>query len=334
MRTLCFAAIIANLLTAAAIAQEHLSTANSPEPPDKTALGYALGMRLGLQLKQAGTNLDAASAVQAARDVLEGKPTIMRESEIAPLLNTARANDADQPADKKKIGYADGMRLGLQVKRTGVPVNVQALGQGVDDVLQGRSTKLREAQIPEIFAQAEAYEAASSARRNDVSGKDFLARNAKEPGITLLPDGLQYRVLREGTGAIPSPDGLIIVKYRGTLTDGTEFDHHDRFLTRSSGGIQGWQEALQRMRIGSKWQVFLPPELGFGHEGEHFHHVGPDATLIYELELVSLASPGDLQVSTGLGHGLDASSPQVLLGTGPIGVVQGDPPATRTNVGK
>jgi FKBP-type peptidyl-prolyl cis-trans isomerase FklB len=97
----------------------------------------------------------------------------------------------------------------------------------------------------------------------------------------------------------------VFIKYRGRFIDGTEFDHHNHFLTWTTGGIKGWQEAIQRMRIGAKWEVFVPPSLAFGEEGEEYHNIGPNTTLIYEIELLSIAPPNPELSAGGLGHGLD-----------------------------
>ena len=140
--------------------------------------------------------------------------------------------------------------------------------------------------------------------KNKIEGETFLAQNAKTQGITVLPDGLQYRVIQTGTGETPKTNDLVFVKYRGKRIDGTEFDHHNRFLTRVDGGIKGWQDALQRMRVGSKLEIFVPPALAFGDEGEPYHHIEPDSTLIYELELALIAPPNP-ELGRGLGHAFD-----------------------------
>jgi FKBP-type peptidyl-prolyl cis-trans isomerase FklB len=141
-------------------------------------------------------------------------------------------------------------------------------------------------------------------QKNKAEGEAFLAKNAKTEGITVLPDGLQYRVIQAGTGAIPTTNDLVFIKYRGRRIDGTEFGHHDRFLTRVDGGLKGWQDALQRMRVGSKMEIFVPPALAFGEEGEPYLQIEPDSTLIYELELTSIAPPNP-EFGRGLGHGFD-----------------------------
>jgi len=136
-------------------------------------------------------------------------------------------------------------------------------------------------------------------------GEAFLAKNAKVDGIKVLPDGLQYRVIKEGTGAVPTTNDLVFIKFRGKHLEGGEFDHNNHFLTRTTGGIQGWQDALQRMRVGSKWQIFVPPQLAFGEEGDPYLHIPPNATLTYDIEMLSIPKEGDPQIGTGaLGHGL------------------------------
>lgn len=141
--------------------------------------------------------------------------------------------------------------------------------------------------------------------KNKAEGKAFLAKNAKEQGVIVLPDGLQYRVIQTGNGKTPTTNDLVFIKYRGRLVDGTEFDHHNRFLTWTTGGIKGWQEAIQKMKVGSKWQIFVPPDLAFGDEGEEYRHVEPGSTLIYDLELLSIAPPNPELATGGLGHGLE-----------------------------
>jgi FKBP-type peptidyl-prolyl cis-trans isomerase len=144
----------------------------------------------------------------------------------------------------------------------------------------------------------------SASEKNRIEGQAFLATNAKAEGVIVLPDGLQYRVLKTGSGDTPKTNDLVFIKYRGTFVDGKEFDHHNHFLTRLDGGIKGWQEALRQMKVGSKLQVFVPPALAFGDEGEPVHHIAPDSTLIYELELTSIAPPNP-QFGRALGHAFD-----------------------------
>jgi len=169
-----------------------------------------------------------------------------------------------------------------------------------------------------------------------LEGVAFLAKNAKAEGITVLPDGLQYRVLKEGTGPVPTTNDLVFIKYRGKFLEGGEFDHNNHFLTRTTGGLQGWQDALQRMKVGSKFQIFVPSELAFGDEGDPYHHIAPDMALIYDLEILSIPQPGDPQVGTGaLGHGLSGQESAGLahFNPGVVGseVAPGQPAQTNTS---
>lgn len=304
------AAIVMGILISPAMADDFPSTSKAPEPPDKGKLSYAVGSRMGTQLIHASTNVDFQIAAQAVLDVLEGNPTMIQEAEIGPLLNEGRSSViAEQPMikNREKISYAGGMRIGLHLKRTGMELDPKVVGQGISDVLAGKG-KMEEADTVALFMQAEAYTLAKKTSGNKSAGAAFLAKNAKEPGVKVLPDGLQYKVLRPGSDEMPGTNDLIFVKFRGTFVDGTEFDRHDHFLTQTQGGIQGWQDALSRMRVGEKWRIFVPPALAFGEEGQSIHGVGPDATLIYDLELVSIAPPGNYQVSSGVGHGLDVGA--------------------------
>jgi FKBP-type peptidyl-prolyl cis-trans isomerase len=311
------AVILTAFMAFTTMAQEFTPGPAPSGPPDKEKLSYAVGMQMGLEIKPADANVDTEVIAQAIKDVVEGKPTRLKESEIAAVLDKARANGlavSTQTVDGREgVSYALGMRRGVQLKRAGADVDVVVIGRGIKDVLEGKPTKIQEFEIEPLFLQAQAYGLAQQSQKNKIAGDAFLAKNAKTEGITVLPDGLQYRVLQAGTGEIPTTNDLIIVKYRGSSIEGREFDRNDHFLTRINGGIKGWQETLPRMKVGSKMQIFVPPDLAFGHEGEAVRQIGRDSTLIYELELISIARPGDPLIGTGsLGHGLDGedSSPR------------------------
>jgi FKBP-type peptidyl-prolyl cis-trans isomerase FklB len=141
-------------------------------------------------------------------------------------------------------------------------------------------------------AVAAAQEQKMKARleENLAAGKAFLAGNAKKEGVRTLPGGLQYRVIKEGSGKTPELNDTVKVHYRGTLIDGTEFDSSYRrgkpATFRVAGVIAGWTEALQLMKEGARWQIFIPPELGYGDK--RTQKIEPNSTLIFELELISV----------------------------------------------
>ena len=126
---------------------------------------------------------------------------------------------------------------------------------------------------------------------NKKEGEDFLAANKSKEGVVTLPSGLQYKVLKEGTGPKPSPTDSVVCNYRGTLINGTEFDSSYKRGQPATfpvnGVIKGWTEALQLMPVGSKWQLFIPPDLAYGQRGAGAD-IGPNATLIFEVELLSI----------------------------------------------
>lgn len=327
------ALLLAGFTTFLANARQAETDTNSiPSPPDKEKLSYAVGMNFGQQTAQAGASLDSDAFGKAIKDVLDGKTTEFSEPELTQFFQQARTNSLIKLAEtqKHKVSYAMGMRLGLQLKNSGTSVDANEIAQGVDDVLAGKPTKLQESEVIPIFRKQQEYETAKMSRKNKAEGEEFLAKNAKEPGVHVLPDGLQYRILKDGTGEVSKTNDLVFINYRGTFVDGTEFDHQDHLLTRTTaGGIKGWQEALQKMTIGSKWQIVVPPALAFGHQGQGFPNIGPDATLVYELELLSNAPPNSPELGSGrMGHGMrrmasDFHAPP----KGPEGTTTNIPPA-------
>lgn len=155
---------------------------------------------------------------------------------------------------------------------------VQAVLKAITDELRARSTQRRE-------QQAEA---------NRKQGEDFLAENAKKDGVVTLKSGLQYKVIQDGEGRIPSARDTVKVHYRGTLIDGTEFDSSYKRGNPASFGvngvIKGWTEALQLMKEGSKWQLFIPSELAYGARGTG-NSIGPNSTLVFDVELLEITTP-------------------------------------------
>ncbi len=134
-------------------------------------------------------------------------------------------------------------------------------------------------------------ESVSIANKNLAAGEAFLAKNQKQPGVHTLPSGLQYKILTEGEGTPPEPTDFVVVNYRGTFIDGTEFDssrnQHKPATLALNATIPGWIEALQLMKPGAKWILYLPPKLAYGAQGVG-HLIPPNATLIFEIELIAV----------------------------------------------
>ena len=195
---------------------------------------------------------------------------------------------------KEKVSYIIGMDIGGNLKRQSVDVDPNILAKGVKDALAGGKPLLTEQEIQETMAafQKEMMAKQSEvAKKNKAEGEAFLAANKKKEWVKALQSGLQYKVIKAGTGKKPKSTDTVTVHYRGTLIDGTEFDSsYKRGQPVSfpvSGVIPGWTEALQLMGEGAKWQLFIPSNLAYGEKGAG-RDIGPNATLIFEIELVSI----------------------------------------------
>lgn len=199
-------------------------------------------------------------------------------------------------SEKEKASYAIGMTYGNVFKRMDVDVDYDALLQGIKDVQSGGPTRLTEQEMREVLTKFQQDLMAKRrekqrelGEKNRKEGEAFLAANKTKPGVVTLTNGLQYVVLAEGKGPSPNPGDIVSVNYRGTLIDGTEFDqsptnHPVSFA--ANGVIRGWTEALTRMKAGSKWKLFIPSDLAYGAAGRP-PKIGPDATLVFEVELIS-----------------------------------------------
>ncbi len=200
--------------------------------------------------------------------------------------------------EKDKESYSIGMSIGKTLKNQSVDVNPDALTQGIKDAISGRETLMTDKEMNEILMSLQKEMAAKQAERlkevgekNKKEGETFLAENKKKDGVVTLPSGLQYKVIKKGNGDTPKETDTVTVNYRGTLIDGTEFDSSYRRGQPSTftlkGIIPGWIEALQLMKVGSKWQLFIPSDLAYGERGAG-NDIGPNATLIFEVELISV----------------------------------------------
>src|SRR5215831_19250132 len=212
------------LLALSSFGEESKPAGEKPVAPNKQQVSYALGMNLGMQRKRTDADVDLEKFIQGLRDVLEGKETTIKDSELVDVLNQARAHRlSDEPEpEKDKVSYALGMRMAGQLQRVSADVDADALVEGLKDVLEGKPTKLKESEIEPLFKQAKAYGAVQQSERNKAEGKAFLARNSSATGVKTLPDGLQYRVIEEGSGEMPATNDLIVVKYRAKFVNGRE----------------------------------------------------------------------------------------------------------------
>ena len=215
------------------------------------------------------------------------------------LSGAALAADAQElKSDKEKLSYSIGMDIGGNLKRGTVDVDPDVLAKGLKDSYVGGKTILSEDDAKKVLTDYQKAMMAKQAEtmrklgeKNKADGERFLAENAKKEGVKTLPSGLQYKVITPGTGKTPKSTDTVTTNYRGTLIDGTEFDSsYKRGQPATfpvSGVIPGWTEALQLMKEGAKWKLFLPADLAYGERGAG-RDIGPNAVLIFEVELISV----------------------------------------------
>ncbi len=217
---------------------------------------------------------------------------------------------AQQPlvlkTQKEKESYAVGVDLAKKLQRQGIDADTDALLKGMRDVLTHRNLLMSEEDLHAAMNEFQVGMKQTRARAiqlvaldNKMKGDAFLSANKAKDGVVSLPSGLQYRILEAGDGRRPTETDTVAVNYRGTRIDGTEFENsHQKGAQPASfkitGVIPGWKEALLLMPVGSRWQLFIPPELAYGAKGLEYGKrgggrvIGPNETLIYEMELVGI----------------------------------------------
>jgi FKBP-type peptidyl-prolyl cis-trans isomerase FklB len=192
---------------------------------------------------------------------------------------------------KEKVSYSIGLNigrnLGSDLKKQSIDIDPNIVAKGIQDALSGVNPLLSNEEIQETMVALQKEMSEKQKQR----GEAFLSENKKKEGVKTLPSGMQYKVVKAGTGKKPKLNDTVTVNYRGTLIDGTEFDSSFRRGQPAtfpvSGVIPGWTEALQLMEEGAKWQLFIPPKLAYGERGAG-GLIGPNATLIFEVELISM----------------------------------------------
>jgi FKBP-type peptidyl-prolyl cis-trans isomerase len=200
-------------------------------------------------------------------------------------------------SEKDSISYGLGVNLATNLKAQSVDFDADLLIKGFRDMMAGSKMLLSEEQVGKTMSElqskmmAKQHEVAKSVgAKNKKEGDAFLAANKKKQGIVTLPSGLQYQIIKAGNGSIPKADQTVTVNYRGTLLNGKEFANSytqgQPLSLAVSGFVKGWSEALQLMPVGSKWKLFIPPQLAYGTAGQG--EISPESTLIFEIELLSV----------------------------------------------
>ena len=211
-----------------------------------------------------------------------------------PLLGQDKSPQLKDQKDK--VSYSIGMQIGFNLGRQKVDVNPDVLAAGIKDAIAGKP-QLTSDQVKDIMAQFEKdmeQKQKEVGEKNKTEGAKYLEENKKKPGVKTTASGLQYKVIKEGTGVQPKATDMVTVNYRGTLIDGTEFDSSYKRGQPATfpvnGVIKGWTEALQLMKQGSKFQLFIPSNLAYG-ERAMGPDIGANSTLIFEVELQDVKPP-------------------------------------------
>lgn len=213
------------------------------------------------------------------------------------ILATGSVFAQDVESEKGKLSYAVGWDIGADIARRGTEFDVDSLIAAIRDVVADKEPKVSAEEMRSLLTalqekvraeQVEAFKKLSE--ENQAASDKFLAANKSKTGIVTLPSGVQYRIIEEGDGPRPGLDSKVSVHYRGSKLDGHEFDSSfargtpEEFTVNSV--LKGWQEVLPLMKVGSTWQIFVPPELAFGARGNP--PVGPNEALMFDLKLVEI----------------------------------------------
>jgi FKBP-type peptidyl-prolyl cis-trans isomerase FklB len=212
------------------------------------------------------------------------------------LAAGAEAAGPAKPADDNgRQGYTFGYQLGARLRSQLLDVDTKSFLRGMQDALSNAKPALTEQEMNQArqqFQKSALQKRQVQAEMNRMRGEAYLAQNKSKPGVKVLMSGVQYRVLKEGSGESPKLTDTVTLNYRGTLVDGTEFDSsysRDKPVTFEVNGlIPGWQQVLPLMKKGAKWQVVVPPSAAYGERGTPGGPIGPNETLVFDIELLDI----------------------------------------------
>jgi FKBP-type peptidyl-prolyl cis-trans isomerase len=239
--------------------------------------------------------------------IYQGEPMNLKWLAIVIMLFAAASAGAQEPqplqSQKEKISYAIGIDVARSYQSRKLDIDIELVIKAIRDVYSGGKPLLSDEEVRTTLTayqkelmdkQAEAAKIAAD--KNKKEGEAFLAENKTKEGVVTTASGLQYKILKAGDGPKPTDESTVEVNYRGTLIDGTEFDSSYKtgkpIVFPVGKVISGWKEAIKLMPVGSKWQLFIPAELAYGARGAG-RSIGPNATLIFEVELLSIKPPAE-----------------------------------------
>ena len=249
-----------------------------------------------------GTALAQTASTPSSTPATHHTATTHTSTAKKPATTAKKATPLTLTTQQQKFSYAVGMSIGNSLKQNEAQVDPEIVARGLKDMLAGSSTLLTPQQAQDVLKEVQmALHAkheesmAAVAVTNKKAGDAFLKANAAQKDVVVLPSGLQYKILKQGTGPKPTADDTVECNYRGTLIDGKEFDsstkHGGPATFPVNRVIKGWTEALQLMPVGSKWELYLPSELAYGDRGAGAD-IGPNATLVFEVELLAIKDKG------------------------------------------
>jgi FKBP-type peptidyl-prolyl cis-trans isomerase FklB len=233
-------------------------------------------------------------------EIIQPAPATKPTSQLSAAENVGSASALSTP--KQKFSYAYGMSLAQTVQKKSLQVDSELVNEGFKDTLNGNA-RLSEQEVKAALIGLQIEERNDQiaqktkmlkelGEQNQRDGEAFLAANKTKEGVVSLPSGLQYKILKAGDGRKATSGDMVVCQYRGTLIDGTEFDSSYRrkepVTLPMRGIISGWSEALELMPAGSKWELYVPPSLAYGARGNRKVGIGPNATLIFDVELLSV----------------------------------------------
>lgn len=241
-------------------------------------------------------------ALSACND--EADKTAQPEAQAAPA---AESTVAGLSTEMQQVSYGIGLNFSQNIKRQGVELDMTAFNSGVSDGLAENEPQISQADIMKAMQSFQQKMTAKQKTDRENQGGDnkkqadaFFAENTKKEGVVTLESGLQYKIITEGKGEIPSADTTVEVNYRGTLLNGEEFDSSYKRGQPVSfpvkGVIKGWTEALQLMPVGSKWELYIPAELAYGPGGTG--PIGPNSALVFEVDLLSIKAAEPVKEGT------------------------------------
>jgi FKBP-type peptidyl-prolyl cis-trans isomerase len=242
----------------------------------------------------------------------------------SPLLQLPQTGGTNAPVDKHKSGYAIGWLQGSSMKKNDIDVDYESVLKGLRDSLFENKGEMTEQEARDTWMKwqqehrmAMMEKRKTDASKNNTAGEAFLVENGKKAGVITLPDGLQYKVLKEGTGATPKPGDTVSALYTGKLIDGKEFDSTAsrgnqpfKFVVGQGRVIKGWDEAVQHMKVGAKWEIYVPANLAYGENGPG--PIGPNQTLIFDLELLDVTAAPQPAANPKAGEGTQVVSGEII----------------------